>query len=296
MAFTLQTWGRASVSANEPISTLQDASVIGAPRIYTYDSADTQATIAASGYFNLAVANQGVAPDLVTGDIIMVYSSSDGTWIWYSVTNTAGVITTAVFSSAGTVGTSNITNNAVTYAKIQTMVANSLLGNPTGGTLTPQAITLGNGLENSGTTLRVPLNVAVSASVVITAAEWNGMYAAPKALVAAGGANTMIVLDSAQFSVNYGGAQFASGGAAAIQYASTANGAGTLASGSIAAATINGVAADSSFVLIPAAVTATANASVVNQGLYMSNLTGAFTTGSSDITVNLRYRVVATPA
>ena len=118
MALTIQTWGRASVSANEPITTLQNGSVIGAPRIYTYVSVDTQAVMAGAGYFNAGVANQGVSQDLVTGDIILGYSKTDATWVWYTAVNTAGVITTSVFAAAAAVGTGNIDNLAVTTAKL----------------------------------------------------------------------------------------------------------------------------------------------------------------------------------
>lgn len=296
MALTIANWGRVSVSANEPIETLQDSSVIGAPRLYSYITADSQATAAASGYFNAGVANQGVSTDLVTGDIIIIESTGDGTTAFYMVTNTDGVITTAVFNGASPIGTADITNNAVTYAKIQAMVASSLLGNPTGGSLTPQAITLGNGLSFSGTTLQVAPTVGSSAAVTMTAAEWDGMYAAPKQIVAAPGANLMLVVDSVVFEENYGSAQYAAGGAAALQYGNTVHGAGVLATGAVAAATVNGIAADSIFSLLPVALGATANASLVNQGLFMSNLTGAFTTGDSPMTVTVNYHTIAIPA
>ncbi len=296
MALTLQTWGRASVSANEPITTLQDASIIGAPRIYTYDTGDTQATVAASGYFNAGVANQGVSRDLVTGDVILVWSTADGTFVWYSVTNTAGVITTAVFSTAAPVGTADITNNAVTFAKIQEIATVTLLGNPTGGTTEVSEVTLGAGLAFSGSTLTVAAATGRSVAVTMTAAEWNGMYAAPKQIVAAPGANLMHVVDSVVFEVNYGAAQYAGGGAAALQYSNTVNGAGTLATAAVAAAAVNGITADSTFSLLPAQLAVVANALVANQGLFMSNLTGAFTTGDSPVTVTVNYHTIAVPA
>jgi hypothetical protein len=89
MAFTLQNWCRASTSANEPIVTLTSGAISGCFREYNYYTADIQVTVAASGYFNL------VGTEIVTGDYVLVYSTTDGTLIRYRLTNTAGVITSA---------------------------------------------------------------------------------------------------------------------------------------------------------------------------------------------------------
>lgn len=76
-------------------------------------------------------------------------SSIDPSLVLTSITLTSDV--TGV--SSGSSVTTTIAANAVTYSKFQTMVASSLLGNPTGSTATSQAITLGSGLAFSGTTL-----------------------------------------------------------------------------------------------------------------------------------------------
>ena len=65
------------------------------------------------------------------------------------ITNSAG---TAV--SWGTVATAAIANNAVTYAKIQTETASTLLGNPGVTTAVPSEITLGATLTFVGSSLR----------------------------------------------------------------------------------------------------------------------------------------------
>jgi hypothetical protein len=80
MAFLLANWGRASVSMNEPIETV-GAVIVGAPRIYTYYTADSQATVATTAnYFGLVV------NDLAIGDRIDVYSSLDATYVTYLIT------------------------------------------------------------------------------------------------------------------------------------------------------------------------------------------------------------------
>lgn len=99
MALTVQNWARASVSAAEPLVTLTSGVVVGCFREYNYYTADTQVTVAASGYFNAGTAYGGVSGDIVTGDYVNVYSSTDGTRVNYRLTNTSGVITVTLGAS-----------------------------------------------------------------------------------------------------------------------------------------------------------------------------------------------------
>jgi hypothetical protein len=129
-------------------------------------------------------------------------------------------------------------------------------------------------------------------TVAITAAEFNGMYAAPKLLLAAGGANTLHVLDQIQLVMTYGSANYAAGGVAAVQYDSTANGAGVIASSTLAAATFQ--AAASNTFTMNAGVVALPFTTTVNKGLYLSNISAAFTTGDSAMVAHLWYRTIPT--
>ena len=129
-------------------------------------------------------------------------------------------------------------------------------------------------------------------AVAVTAAQFNGMYAAPKLLLAAQGANTLIVLDQLQLVMTYGSANYAAGGVAAVQYDSTVNGAGVIASTTLAAATFQ--AAASSTFTMNAGVVVLPFTTTVNKGLYLSNITAAFTTGDSDFVAHLWYRVIPT--
>ena len=216
MAFTIQNWCRASTSANEPIVTLTSGAISGCFREYIYYTADTQVTVAASGYFNT------VAYDLVTGDYVDVYSTTDGTRIRYRLTNTAGVIT-------------------------------SLL----------------SGLATA------------SATLSLTAVQFIAGYAAPILALAAPGANRMYTNVHATFALTYGSAQFANGGAVGFQYGNTANLAGTKVTTTLAGATLNGLTANSVWTLIPAVVAPVATATGVNAGIYLSNDTAAFITGTA---------------
>lgn len=129
-------------------------------------------------------------------------------------------------------------------------------------------------------------------AVPISAAEFNGMYAAPKELVAAQGANTLIVVDKVQLAMTYNSVAFAAGGVAAVQYDSTANGAGVIATTTQAAADFQATA--STTFSFNAGVVDLPFATTVNKGLYLSNITGAFTTGNSTFVAHVWYSVVPT--
>lgn len=64
MAFALQNFAQSTTSLNGPVTTLADSSVIGAPRFFTYFTADALATVATSAYFN------SIATTLAIGDLI----------------------------------------------------------------------------------------------------------------------------------------------------------------------------------------------------------------------------------
>lgn len=160
------------------------------------------------------------------------------------------------------------------------------------------ALVSGNFIMASGTAGKVvdsgvPQAAGMNyATVAISAAEFNGMYAAPKLLVAAGGANTLLVLHRLDLLMTYVSANYAAGGVAAVQYDSTANGAGVIASTTLSAATFQ-AAASTGFVFNLGVVPQTFS-TCVNKGLYLSNITGAFTTGDSTFVAHIWYSVIAT--
>ena len=111
--FQIQSWARASVSGNEVLQTAQTGgNVYGCFREYNYYSpVDTQATCAASGYFNT------VAFDLITGDYIKIYSAAEGTLVTYRVTNSqgadpTGTPTITLSSTSGVITASGTISNA----------------------------------------------------------------------------------------------------------------------------------------------------------------------------------------
>lgn len=191
---------------------------------------------------------------------------------------------------------------AIAFSKLAALPSAEVLVGSAGNVATAVAVTGDVTIDNAGVTaigagkvlssMLSPL-VIQYANVLVSAAEFNGMYAAPKLLVAAGGANTEHRVFAVEFEVDYGGAQFASGGDLAVQYDSTANGAGVLASAALADSVAQGWAADSTAGVAGASVSGAASAKV-NKGLYLSNISGAFTTGTSDVRVHIWYATITT--
>lgn len=131
------------------------------------------------------------------------------------------------------------------------------------------------------------------ARVSLTTAQIKGMYATPVLVLAAQGANDLIVVQSAYFLMTYATTQYTTGGATGLQYDSTANLGGSLASSTIAGADINGATASSSWLMAPALDDVLFSASV-NKGIYISNDTAAFAVGDSTAFVDLYYQVLRT--
>lgn len=130
------------------------------------------------------------------------------------------------------------------------------------------------------------------ATVAITAAEFLGMYAAPKLLIPAAGANQLLLLDRLELVMTYNSAAYAAGGVAAVQWDATASGAGVVASSTLAATVFQSTASTSWN--MNAGVVPAAFATTVNKGLYLSNLTAAYTTGNSPMVAHVWYKVIPT--
>ncbi len=296
MAFTIANWGCQQPSLNAGHVTVVpfggSSTVENTCNVFTYSSPnDAVATIVAANYF------LSMWKDLNVNDIIW----GNGTDTSFAVQVTASSSTSVTVASMGlttSIGTADIVDDAVTYAKFQDSVAdNTLLGNPGGGAGAEfKEVTLGNGLAFSAGTLAVPNTNQIYTTVAISAAEFNGMYAAPKLLVAAPGANKLIVLKRAVLAMTFVAAAYAAGGVVGVQYDSTVHGAGVAASNTEAAADFF-AAASTSFAFNGEAGNTVAIApfsTTVNKGLYLSNLTQAFTTGDGTWVCHLWYSIIPT--
>jgi hypothetical protein len=128
--------------------------------------------------------------------------------------------------------------------------------------------------------------------VSLTAAQINGMYAAPVLVLAAPGSGKSIAIVKAIFRITRTATAFANGGAVIIQYDSTVNGGGTQACDSTLASTVITGAAGTSFSIRNGAIISDSTATIVNKGIYLSNATGAFDTGTGTGFLDVYYTEV----
>lgn len=241
------------------------------PAIFSYASAtETVAQIGAANYF------ASVVYDLALNDLIFCVGSDASAFYQVSaVDRDAGTVAVVSAFPTGSVGTANIQNLAVTQAKI----ANNAVGS-------------GQLANNAVGSAQLAANALQYIAVPISAAAFNGMYAAPIQLVAAAGANTLLVLDQVRIVETYNSAAYAAGGSVAVQYDSTINGAGVIAS-TVLANTAFQVTASNTFTM-GHGVVAAPFATSVNKGLYLSNISGAFTTGNSAMVAHVWYKAIPT--
>jgi hypothetical protein len=264
---------------------------VGDPNIVCVVTDDNLATITTAGYLtgaaiaaDIAAINNGEFQWMDT-DIVLINYAPDFlvNWFKYDSVNATFVANPA----AG--GLSNTLLNGRVFVGNASNVATGVA--MSGDTTISNAGVVAIGANKVLSSMISPL-IRKYVAVPITAAEFNGMYAAPKLLLAAGGANTLQVLDQLQLVMTYGSANYAAGGVAAVQYDSTANGAGVIASTTLSAATFQ-AAASSTFTMNPGVVVLPFT-TTVNKGLYLSNITGAFTTGDSAMVAHLWYRTIPT--
>ncbi len=276
----------------QTLSLVSEGNTSTAPSIFIASTSDNLGTITAAGYMN-DLAEQGIVKP---NDVLYINYSDTSTFplntgeastlgefaVSYSAPNwTIASVLTAIGQAAA----KNVTDNTKTYvASVDGAPASYTAGNflAAGDT---------NGSVGADTGYNVD-NILLVASVAVTAAQFNGMYAAPKLLIAAPGANKLIVVDRMELIMTYVSANYAAGGVVAAQYDSTANGAGVKATNTEAAADFQ--AAASTVFQFNGAVNIAPFTTSVNKGLYLSNQTGAFTTGDSTFVVKVHYRIVAT--
>jgi hypothetical protein len=131
----------------------------------------------------------------------------------------------------------------------------------------------------------------LSASITLSAAQIIAMYATPVVVLPAITGKGYVV-DSMELDITRTASAFTGGGAVAVQYDSTANGAGTATTATIAATVVTGAAGRTLTARIPVVQSDIASASIIGKGLYISNATGAFAAGTGTAVVRVKYHLV----
>jgi hypothetical protein len=125
-------------------------------------------------------------------------------------------------------------------------------------------------------------------SVPITSAQILAMSATPVQLLAAPGTGKNIVIKDVMFTMVTTSTQYAGGGAVVVQLGSTALGAGVNTLQNTLAASVVTAGAGTSYNILDAA---NAYVGAANTGLFLSNQTAAFTTGTGTMIVDVWYSI-----
>ncbi len=304
MSFYIQGFGKVNTDIDSAIFTTQSspmtnskpailAKTIGSFRSYNYYSnVDGLDDILEEGYFDT------VRFYFQVGDIITCRSEDDNLTfsLIVSTVNTQApyIITQRLNVGIGPVATDRFDDSSVIYEKIQNVTPNKLIGNPSAAAVSPSEISLSNGLEFSiDTFVQVKHNLLVHESGTIAAAEWNDMFNTPVLLVAPAQAGKMHLVDRIILRQIYAGAQYAGGGTVVIGYDDEPEGLSEPATlTNISAAVINNINATSAISRLGFEASPIFTDNALGMGIYISNTTGVFTTGTGNWEYNIWYRTV----
>jgi hypothetical protein len=280
MAFNLKRWSRIAAASN--VGRVSVSGVLqNGPNMFSYATGDdAAATVEAANYF------AAVVFELAIDDIIFAQCSDAFTArIVSAIDREAGTVSTTSIGLNDSIATANIDNLAVTNAKLGTDAV-------TQAKVADNAIGTAELIDANVTSAKLDEQLVQHARVSLTLAELVGTYTTSHLLVAAPAAGKKLILHRAVLAVDYGGTVLADGGAVHVQYDSTANGAGTKASNTLAAATLIAATADTTFGFTPVDTTLT-DSTTLAKGLYLATATADFTGGTgSTYEVDIWYSTV----
>ena len=275
-------------------------SVANAPAVFSNTSGDIapQTSTALFG-FGASFATGNVVA--TTGNVQAGSSGHAGTVASFPATASKGSLLLVGVANTGNTNTT-ISNAAMGQASVIS------IPDPAAATadfvIAPSALVSGNLVAASGTaglvvdsgvslTAGAAAGVVYNAIVTMTAAQVNAAYTTPFQIVAAPSASQAIIVLNAQVITEVSTA-FTAGGVAQIQYGNTNHAGGTIAtSATIATAEIT-AASSQIFTMAPiAAATVLATASFKGLGLFFTNATQVFATGTgSTVTIAVQYVII----
>ena len=137
----------------------------------------------------------------------------------------------------------------------------------------------------------IDASVIRTVQVSLTAAQIKGMAAAPVVIIPAV-AGKAIILDDMVLDLTGTATQFDNGGVVNLQYKNTATGAGTTLHADIDASVVTGATGRILTKRIAKDLSSIATADITGIGVYISNKTAAFDTGTGTAVVTARYHLV----
>lgn len=129
-------------------------------------------------------------------------------------------------------------------------------------------------------------------TVTLTAAQVNTMFTTPVELIPAPAAGSFIVVQQAIFVNENGTVAWTSGGAITVGYSNANPGSPNALSGTVAATFLTSPVVKQILTLAGAQIASAAESTVDALGIFISNATGVFATGTGVLKIRLLYTVV----
>lgn len=214
----------------------------------------------------------------------------------------ATAATVTLYSPAGALLRNSTPGGRIMIANLATSAAPLTLATAAGTIVGPTILSpgqvgtyfsdgIGTWYAESGSSGGAGAGALITAQVALTSANILAMYATPVQIVAAPGAGKILVADTIVTEWVPTATQYAAGGAVIFQYDSTINGAGVNTCNTTIAAAIVNAATEDTTILRGSGTVAAAASGFLNKGLFISNASGAFTTGTGVARITISYRV-----